>query len=339
MNKPKLYTHPYHNCLTVTVTGVVHQEVETEGMWFLSQLYSIKLPDNQMRFAPKIKFFNDEVSEFSTLKVDHHTSIDYQSFKNSLDTTLEKSVPVIVPIDTFYLPYSPKYQIEHNFHWAEVFYKEDKTYKIIDHFYHFIGDINEDDFKNAVEGCKEILTLSPYQYYSLNTQDYKSLASENYEQAIHINLNSFFSKEEVGKTVPYTIFDDSFIVSQGLDVFTDLRSALESISKDPDEKVREKHLTGIYDDLYEVGNSRYLFSEFLEKYDTNGKTSRLQKVLIESAQEYRICANLALRNVVRKEYYSQKILDRLSKLQEKEEEYVKALLELSKVLQQEVKQS
>jgi hypothetical protein len=64
MHKPKLYTHPYHNCLTVTVTGVVHQEVEVESMWFLSQLYSIRLADNKIRFAPKINFLMMKLVDF-----------------------------------------------------------------------------------------------------------------------------------------------------------------------------------------------------------------------------------------------------------------------------------
>ncbi|CAM4263061.1 hypothetical protein BAMA_04660 [Bacillus manliponensis] len=333
MHNPKLYTHPYHNCLTVTVTGVVHQEVEVEGMWFLSQLYSIKLPDNKIRFAPKIKFFNDEACEFSTLEINHHTSADYQLFKNNLDKTLKNSIQLIVPIDTFYLPYCPQYQREHNFHWAHVFHKEGNVYKIIDHYYHFIGDINEEVLKSAVEGCREILTLAPYQYYSLDTKNYKSLATENFEQAIHINLKSFISNEEIGKTVPYTIFDDSFVVSRGLDVFKDIHSTLESVSNESDEKVKEKIFDDLYEDLYAIGNSRYIFSEFLERYDINGKTSKLRKELIELAQEYRVCANLALRNVVRKQYSAQKILDRLPKLKEKEEEHVKSLVDLSSILQ------
>ncbi|KIQ78170.1 hypothetical protein COK37_20895 [Bacillus thuringiensis] len=332
MHKPKLYTHPYHNCLTVTVTGVVHQEVEVEGMWFLSQLYSIRLADNKIRFAPKINFFNDEACRFSTLEINHYTSADYKSFKANLDETLDNSIQLMVPIDTFYLPYCPQYQREHNFHWAHVFHREDKVYKIIDHYYHFIGDINEEILKNAIEGCREILTLAPYQFYSLDTKNYKSLASENFKKAIHINLNSFLSNKEIGKPVPYTIFDDSFISSQGLDVFKDIYSTLESVSKESDEKIKEKIFDDLHDDFLAIGNSRNIFSEFLEKYDTNGQTTELRKALAETAQEYRICANLALRNVVRKQYSAEKILNRLPKLKEKEEIHVKYLMNLSNVL-------
>ncbi|MBE7105793.1 BtrH N-terminal domain-containing protein [Bacillus mycoides] len=329
MNKSKLFTHPYHNCLTMTVTGVIHEEVEIEGLWFLSQLYTIKRPDNSVRFIPRMSFFNEEISEFSNLVPEHKTFSNFNDYRESLDSTLDKGIQVIAPVDTFFLPYSSRYQVQHNFHWMEIWKKEESNYKLIDHYYHFVGDLSEEDLQKAVEGSKELLQPSSYQYYSLSTKNYKSFAKQSYQKSININLTSLLSTDQVGLPVSYKIFDESYIFSQGLDVFKDIYHKLNSINQDMDEELRQATLEELYEDFNELGNSRYVFGEFLEKYDTSKETTTLVQILTDLAQEYKICANLALRNVVRNDHFSQKVFDRVSQLKEKEEQYIKQLIKLS----------
>lgn len=50
----------------MTVTGVIHEEVEIEGLWFLSQLYTIKRPDNSVRFIPRMSFLTKRFLNFLT---------------------------------------------------------------------------------------------------------------------------------------------------------------------------------------------------------------------------------------------------------------------------------
>ncbi len=49
------------------------------------------------------------------------------------------------------------------------------------------------------------------------------------------------------------------------------------------KRLKKKIFDDLHDDFLAIGNSRNIFSEFLEKYDTNGQTTELRKALARNS--------------------------------------------------------
>ncbi|MGE7218492.1 BtrH N-terminal domain-containing protein [Priestia koreensis] len=319
MNEPTLYSHPHHNCLSMTITGVVHENIKPEYLWYISQLYAVTNGDKPVRFVPKIQFFDEEITKFSNIHINHQKFGSFEEYIKELDQLLEKNVPVITPVDTYHLSYSPTYKNENNFHWFEIWKNDQDLYYTIDHFFHAKSTVTQSHLKDLVSGAKEILKAPIYQLYSVSATGDSNLELMSYKQAIKDNLDAFSTKKALYKKIPYNIFESSQVIEQGIDVFNEMHKKIQYVQEIEEHEEKTALYEELYEDFFEIGNSRHIFSEFIKNFtDHVAAVEPILQIIEEVSQDYRICANLALRSTADKGKSISKLQKRLHDLKEKE---------------------
>ncbi|MDR0267468.1 BtrH N-terminal domain-containing protein [Paenibacillus sp.] len=315
----ELYTHPYHSCLTISAAGVLHKVLNISQLWHVRNLFAFGRTDGgYSRFFSKDIFFSEEITAFSGGRVDYHCFTDYGQFEAKLTEELALGRPAMVPVDTYFLPYSHLYQKEHNHHWVVFLQELDNTYQIADHYFHKIAELDKSSVQQLMEGFLEIHHINKYQAYTFHADSFLPLDLHSYRQAIEYNLKAMKSKDKCGKQVSYLVLDYAYVEEQGMDVFKLMFKKIEEDAARIHELSTE-YLEDYYHDFLEISNTSFLFSEFIDSIEEEleGKQELVQ-LLRDLAHDYRLLSNLGLKATVDRQKSFSKIAPRLQLIYEKE---------------------
>lgn len=320
----KVFFHEHHNCLTLCACAIVHPIVDIKQIWHDHQLYGARVKNGRRRFIPKKRFFNEEISEHSGLDVHHFTFSEYEDFENELNAHIKSGYYTMVPVDTYYLPYSKLYKDEHNHHWIVVWNEHETSYSVIDHYYNNDTTVDKSITQSAVEGFMKIHDYGQYQFYTIETENYRDLTLEAYIQVLEENISLFMGNQYIGEQLNQQVLEDAVIISQGLSVFFDMYASIEEDLQNTDKMGKDEY-ESYYEDFLDISHARYVFSEFLESFEVSINKTELIDLICEISQDYRLCSNYALKSMYDGGKSLEKMLKRLKQIEKKEKDFLKLL--------------
>ncbi|MFD7524182.1 hypothetical protein [Paenibacillus chitinolyticus] len=188
--------------------------------------------------------------------------------------------------DVFELPYCPYYQNSNALHEFEVIGYENGEFEVCDHYYQYHGFIKEADLQGIFTRSLPSLSLESLRLYAIRTAaDYISLSpSQEWKRIVAENCSAMDGR------LPYEFSQPVSGGTCGLSAFPDLRRKLNEIfTLSPQEA--DPVLEHLYQQVREVGNSRYHFGTYLKR---RGEQEAIRRVF-EAEQSWMIAANLLIR--------------------------------------------
>ncbi|WP_139487914.1 hypothetical protein [Brevibacillus dissolubilis] len=325
----QFFSHPFQDCITISVSGVLRPYVQTEQLWYQNKLFAVKAND-EIRFAASIESFHTEISRYSKIEVDHVKANTIDEFIDCVDLHLGMGKYLLVSIDNYYSPYSQDYRTMHGLHWVILWKKEGRTYSIADYFYHHHIDFDVETLKESMEGARNLNQADYIGCFVMNQKsEWNPINLCNYKDAIEDNLTYMIGKSEVGSTIPDT---NLVVIEQGLDVFRVMYQKIASIEDDLSSY--DENSGSFKLDFERLSNHRYLFSEFLGSLDVSYPSKHETiELLTDISHDYRVCRNLAIKSAFDGSKSIKKMADRLEKIERNEQtllkQYENILRELS----------
>lgn len=169
---------------------------------------------------------------------------------------LTERIPVCLPLDVYWLPYTPHYQRLYQLHFVNIFGYKDDSYYVVCPYYQFTGWVELEhiytSFFSRSGGFSRRVLWLPFKKYS-------PLSSEKVRQLIIESCQSM-----IGLTIPnpLTEIQPQYLGLEGIKTFS--AQFINAISCDK-SNISPTHLTNLSRHLLSVGNSRYWLHELLKQ--------------------------------------------------------------------------
>lgn len=199
--------------------------------------------------------------------------------KNLLNETIG------VELDAFYLPYCIHYKKSHYSHSLEVIKIDNEKVYVCDHFFNYQGSISLKVLEESVEYRAENLRENEYSVFTI-------CIGESIEKVDCLELTYLALKGELNyENKTY----NSVSGIKAIDAFK--QEILAVINSDDDDFIKE-YIDNIYEQIKEMSNSRYHFSNYLKECHNNcdWQTVRL------ASQSWGVLGHILLKSVVRSNY-------------------------------------
>lgn len=171
--------------------------------------------------------------------------ISPEDFQQHVYNTLNKGLPVMVYIDSFYCPWYPSYQLSHIKHYILIvgINKKKREYYCLDRYadYDYIKVV---PFADAAQGCGE--------YFSFDISSKHNISNQEYLEILHNNLLNVISGD-------YNIWDNIVLFKETL--LTNI-NMVEEVSN-----VHTYKVASIYTWLKGISNSRAKLANSLSWYN------------------------------------------------------------------------
>ncbi|WP_214482980.1 BtrH N-terminal domain-containing protein [Bacillus sp. SM2101] len=272
------------NCFQLVITSLAAQQgVDKEELWFQSGLY-FDVINNKILLDYQYKTLEEQFGENITFNTFNFNN-DKDCLK-TLDEHLMNENSVAVNVDVFELEYSVFFQEEHEQHLIEVYDKVKDKYQIYDHYYHYYGEITEDELKKGVSSYLINFPEEELKIYSLTVNPgNQKLSMEQLLGIIQENYNVMLGNWEVkNKDLK------GYIGICGLREVK--KSLVHTINNTFDTKQElYNELSVWFNSINNMSNSRTNFYRTLKKYIPEYDVS----FLLESSQSWSSLGNMLLK--------------------------------------------
>ncbi|MCE5003510.1 hypothetical protein KJJ36_14150 [Staphylococcus pseudoxylosus] len=274
-----LFYNQHYNCYRLVVAAMINRNnIDTEVLWKTIGIHFNKYFERKI--SPRYISLKNELEIYGiTLHQNHFNN--FQELLKYLFINI-KNKTIGIELDAYYLPYCIHYKKYHYSHSLEVIDVKEHEILINDHFFNYSGKIDIRTLELSVEHRAQKLRDNEYTlfYISLN-QDKNS--TNFYENNILALQGDLIYEDENTESVT------------GIPAINSFKEELFKVMKYQDKLYVNNYIDDLYEDIKEMSNSRYHFSNFA--YSNHDE--HLSKVVLHASQSWAILAHILLKSVVK----------------------------------------
>lgn len=315
-----LYTNPFHNCRSITLSAMLLRlGVPIGYVWHQAGLFYLGEGQEQVKIDP---YYQDITENDHGVKWELEHYNDLNTHNERICDLLEAGHTLALAVDIYDLPYSMYCGHHHQSHTVEIMKKEDGHFTLADHFYHYFGPIEVDALKKAVDAYCMHIHQGPYDLlYAEAVEVPKCYTTNDLLRALDDNC-SVMQGERL-----YDLRDMSLSMKVGMEAITAIIHRAETLMQ-LDVAAVEEDLDDLFSALKEIANSRHLFHEYLKLFHQE----ELANELHETSQNWIVASHMLLRGKALGDLPAMlpRAMKRLLRVQEKEQQnlqHMRALLQ------------
>ncbi len=212
---------------------------------------------NGAKILARFNQIQDEWEYIFNIFIKHVPIANEVSFRNEILSRLDDHMPVCLPTDLFFLPYTPHYLRLHQTHFINIFGYEDDRYFVVCPYYRYEGWLDADCIKKSffslVSSFSQNILFIP-------TLELQKLTTDKVQNLIHESCQNM-----LGLRTPIKLegVDPKYLGLMGIGTFSlylkQIFIAHTAMPLNNDFLDLSRHLIS-------VGNSRYWFYKLIEQY-------------------------------------------------------------------------
>lgn len=252
----------YLDCYeAVLITILKYMGLPDEKLMMGTQAYFyFSLGTGGARILPRYNQIPAEWERVFSLSIKSMVIENEASLRDQLISKLESEMPVCLPVDLFWLPYTPHYQRLHQTHFINIFGYEHERYYVICPYYRFEGwvdaeRINKGFFELEGRLSRNIIVVPAFELKVLTDERVQGLIQESCQNMLGLRIPA-----------ELTGIDPKYL---GLSGISTLASYLKQKLAANTIMLRSNDLLDLSRHLMSVGNSRYWFHKLMEQHQGN----------------------------------------------------------------------
>ncbi|PEA82322.1 BtrH N-terminal domain-containing protein [Bacillus pseudomycoides] len=279
----------YHNCFSINLCSILARFNKNNNLfWHQAGLYYEKGNDGLPIITTSYKDFRKLLGEFG-VNAKVYKFKEVTEIIDSIKEFISNKHVISLELDCYELPYCLSYQGEHDLHWLEIVdYKNGKFYAF-DHYFGYMGEIEEKVLEKSLESLKKSYNLEYNQFFiSIDLGGMCEFNENWHDQNIHLNQKVMFENylgDCVNESEEYTLGINA-INSLEKDTIILIDKLRQSRTNKLDKKFEAYFLA-----FKEIANSRYNYSVYLEEIKREN-LSEINEVLF---QNWRAVANILMK--------------------------------------------
>lgn len=281
-----LYKNHHHNCLHVTVSGILLRDnVRIDYLWGQA---GFKIEEHEL-FTLVTAYhtqWTEYLEKYHGVIWNQHYFNEPKEYVTEVKKLLKHKKSVGVELDLYALPYCIHYEKLHDFHAIEIVDMQEDKFVVCDHYFQYHGYLEIKHFCNALYSCMNYFQNSQPKLFYYNTENHflKKYKQSDLEKEVTDNVKVMkgilISSPNKGTQAVYL----------GVKAFPVLIEKFKSIFSLPLQEAKPLLIPQYYG-IKEIADSRFNFGEVLKKYAQDSIANEYQIL----ANSWAIVANLLLR--------------------------------------------
>ncbi|EGQ3776042.1 hypothetical protein GH131_10425 [Staphylococcus pseudintermedius] len=248
-----LFFSQYYNCYRLVVAAMLNRrDINTLSIWKIIGTHF----DRNAKYIihPRPVSITNELKIYGvTLKNKYFDNFN-QMYAYLTDHLLNGTIGI--ELDAFYLPYCIHYKKSHYSHSLEIIKIDKEKVYICDHFFNYQGSISLKALEESVEYRAENLRRNEYSLFTI-------CIGESIEKKDCLELTYLALKGELNYE------NKTYNSVSGIKAINAFNQEILAVINSKDDDFIKEYIDNIYEQIKEMSNSRYHFSNYLKECHTN----------------------------------------------------------------------
>lgn len=219
------------------------------------QAYFVLIDVNDLSISARFNDINVEWEHLHHLEIKQMEVTDVADLHQKIITQLQQNLPIILPVDLYFLPHTSYKDQIHQQHHVNIFGYRDNEYYMVCPYYQFKGWVDSDliyaSFFSPTTKERHIIFISELKWENLTPEVVCSLLRDNCDYMLGSSIPSAWAHLE-----------PKYRGLAGLRTFVEL---IHSLAVEPDPKrLHKTNLLNLSRRLIGIGHSRYWFQKKIE---------------------------------------------------------------------------
>lgn len=249
----------YLDCYEATIITILKfMGLASDSLIMGTQVFFyFKLENNGAFIFPRSNQIQQEWENIFGLTVKTESVLNEKSLREIISSKLRLRLPVCLPTDLYFLPYTPHFGSLHQRHFLNIFGYDQNRYFVVCPYYRYSGWLEEEEIIRSFFSLDSgvglnVMFIPNYESRKLPLDRAKSLIIRSCRNMLGLEAPDELSHVDI-----------KYLGLQGIQTFSEYLE--RSIKVFPIE-ARRKEILDLSRQMLSIGNSRYWFYKFVEMY-------------------------------------------------------------------------